>query len=177
MTTPRRTAEEFITFNFNGSAAVSLANTILKAGASGANLANSAGTIASQGHNLSSDNGNGFLTGTGDQLKMGRVGTPAKQWRPNSLLSGGSLAINMGDNALAPPMDQRGYGRNAVSDVGAFEFNGVAPPVQLLGAVSRMVHGAAGNFDVNLPLREPRALNAAAAERVMTTRWSSPFTA
>jgi hypothetical protein len=30
-------------------------------------------------------------------------------------------------NALAPPTDQRGYARNGVSDIGAFEFNGIAP--------------------------------------------------
>ena len=43
-------------------------------------------------------------------------------------LQSGSPAINRGDPA-APPQDQRGYGRLGVPDVGAFEFNGVAPSI------------------------------------------------
>ena len=45
----------------------------------------------------------------------------------------GSPAINRGDPA-APPQDQRGYGRVGVPDVGAFEFDGIAPAT--LGNIS-----------------------------------------
>jgi hypothetical protein len=38
-----------------------------------------------------------------------------------------STARDNGDDALAPPADQRGYGRNGVSDIGAFEFQGLLP--------------------------------------------------
>ena len=48
-------------------------------------------------------------------------------------LQTGSPAINRGDPA-APPQDQRGYGRLGVPDVGAFEFDGVAPST--LGNIS-----------------------------------------
>ena len=63
-----------------------------------------------------------------------------------------SPAINAGDNAFAPLTDQRGYGRNGVSDIGAFEFNGVPPPAPVpTGAVSRKLHNGTP-FDVPLPL-------------------------
>src|SRR5207249_3678596 len=51
-----------------GSASAELASTILKAGASGGNIVNFSGTVTSDGYNLASDGGGGFLTGTADQL-------------------------------------------------------------------------------------------------------------
>jgi hypothetical protein len=53
---------------FNGSAALEIGDTILMAGASGANIANSGGLVTSDGYNLSSDSGGGFLTAVGDQI-------------------------------------------------------------------------------------------------------------
>jgi hypothetical protein len=38
-----------------------------------------------------------------------------------------SPARDAGDNGFAPPGDQRGYARSGVSDIGAFEFNGIPP--------------------------------------------------
>ena len=70
---------------------------------------------------------------------------------PVSLLSS-SPAINAGNNALAPATDQRGFARNGVSDMGAFEFNGVPPPVPVVSAFLRKTHGSSGAFDLNLPL-------------------------
>ena len=52
---------------YNGSATATIGNTVLNAGASGGNLYN-AGMVSSLGYNLSSDNGGGLLTGTGDQI-------------------------------------------------------------------------------------------------------------
>ncbi len=48
--------------------ALQIGNTILNAGASGANITNNGGTVTSHGYNLSSDDGGGFLTGSGDQI-------------------------------------------------------------------------------------------------------------
>jgi hypothetical protein len=129
----------------SGIAAVILRNTIFLQGSAGANLVNDTatgggGTITSQGSNLSSDDagagdsGNGpggFLNAAGDirntdpkldvALKDngGRTDTVA-------LLSG-SPAINAGNDGLAPQVDQRGYLRAGISDIGAFEFDGSLP--------------------------------------------------
>jgi hypothetical protein len=42
-------------------------------------------------------------------------------------LLAGSQAIDMGDDTACPATDQRGFGRNGICDIGAFEFEGVAP--------------------------------------------------
>ena len=51
-----------------GSGALEIGNTVLKVGASGANIFNNGGTVTSHGYNLSSDDGGGFLTAIGDQI-------------------------------------------------------------------------------------------------------------
>src|SRR5947207_1252943 len=51
----------------NSAATLSIGNTVLKAGALGVNIVNT-GTGSSQGYNLSSDDGGGYLTGPEDQL-------------------------------------------------------------------------------------------------------------
>ena len=43
-------------------------STILKRGESGANILNDSGTVTSDGYNLSSDDGSGYLIGPGDQI-------------------------------------------------------------------------------------------------------------
>ena len=45
-----------------------IGNTILKAGAAGENIVNGIGFVISNGYNLSSDDGGGYLTGPGDQI-------------------------------------------------------------------------------------------------------------
>jgi hypothetical protein len=128
-------------FNFNGTANVILSNTILKTGSSGANLVNSGGTIQSNGHNLSSDNGGGFLTATGDQINtnpnLGGLAQNGGPTQTHALLTG-SPAINAGDDAFAPKLDQRGYLRVGVSDIGAFEFGG--SPLRITSIV-RLTNG------------------------------------
>lgn len=73
----------------------------------------------------------------------------------------GSVAIGAGDNTVATHspvhnLDQRGFVRvkasDPNSDVGAFEAGAVTPPgpVPLNSVVSRMTHGSAGPFDINL---------------------------
>ncbi len=95
--------------------------------------------MSSLGYNLSSDNGGGFLTATGDQINtdsmLGPLQDNGGSTFTHELLSG-SPAINAGDpnfdpNSFNPPMvyDQRGTGFNRVVngriDIGAYE---VQPP-------------------------------------------------
>jgi hypothetical protein len=108
-----------------------LGNTILKAGTSGANLANNSGTVISHGYNLSSDNGGGFLTAAGDQINtepmLGPLQDNGGPTATHALLTG-SPAINAGDPNFNPPplYDQRGPGYPRVIggriDIGSFEL-------------------------------------------------------
>jgi hypothetical protein len=92
----------------------------------------------SDGYNLigESDGSTGFTNG----VNHDQVGTAAAPVNPKlgSLQSNGgptdtfalltgSTAINAGNDATAPARDQRGYVRNGVSDIGAFEFGGTIP--------------------------------------------------
>ncbi len=47
-------------------------------------------------------------------------------------LSPGSPAINTADETYAPSKDQRGYCRQGIADIGAYEYNGPAPTYNLL---------------------------------------------
>ena len=120
---------------------VRLANTILRTGASGANLQSvGSAAIISQGHNLSNDAAggddstgpDGFLNATGDirntnpQLDPAGLANNGGPTKTVALLSD-SPAINLGDDLLAPLLDQRGLPRFGVSDIGAFEFHPPAP--------------------------------------------------
>lgn len=116
-----------------GSATLTLLATILQRGASGANLINFSGTITSLGHNLSNDNGGGFLTGPGDIISTEPLLGPLQNnggSTPTMSLLSGSPALNTGDDAVlgAPynlSTDQRGSGyprkAGAHVDIGAFE--------------------------------------------------------
>jgi len=51
---------------------------------------------------------------------------------PTLALSSGSVAINAGNSSAngsvsVPTNDQRGFGRNGITDIGAYEYDGVAP--------------------------------------------------
>jgi hypothetical protein len=118
-----------------GTATVTIGNTILKTGASGENILN-AGTITSHGYNLSSDNGGGLLTASGDQINIDPLLGPLQDngglTFTHALLPGSS-AIDAGDPNFTPPPDhdQRGtdFPRvfNGRVDIGAFEVQTVAP--------------------------------------------------
>jgi hypothetical protein len=113
-----------------------IGNTILKTGDSGENLySNGDGGVISLGYNLSNDNGNGFLTGPGDQVNIDPLLGPLQDNGGPSLthaLLPGSPAVNAGDPAFAPPpfFDQRGpdFARlvNGRIDIGSFEVQGPA---------------------------------------------------
>ena len=116
--------------------ALYIINTILNAGASGANIYNVNGRVISQGYNLSSDDGAGYLTGPGDQINtdplLGPLQDNGGPTFTHQLLNG-SLAINGGDPNFTPPplYDQRGPGFDRVVndglDIGSFEVQGPAP--------------------------------------------------
>jgi hypothetical protein len=121
----------------NGSA-LGIQDTLLNAGASGANIFNNSGTITSHGYNLSSDNGGGYLTGPGDQIntnpQLGPLQDNGGPTRTHRLFPG-SPAIDTGDPNFTPPpfYDQRGPGFDRVVngriDIGSFEVqNGKPPP-------------------------------------------------
>ncbi len=114
----------------SASAALQIENTILNAGASGPNIVNNGGTVTSDGYNLSSDDGGGYLTGPGDQINtdpmLGPLQDNGGPTFTHALLAG-SPAINTGDPNFTPPpiYDQRGnpFLRvfNGRLDTGSFE--------------------------------------------------------
>jgi hypothetical protein len=97
------------------------------------------GSFTSDGHNLIGQPGSssaGFTNGVNGDL----VGTNAAGLNPQfgaygnnggdtdtATLLASSMAINAGNDALAPVRDQRNYLRSGVSDIGAFEFGGAVP--------------------------------------------------
>jgi hypothetical protein len=118
---------------------VTLVNTVLKTGQSGTNIVNSlGGRLTSLGHNLSSDSAEGdtgtgpggLLNAAGDIRNMdpqlGMLANNGGVTQTHALLPW-SPAINSGDDARAPTVDQRGVSRVGVSDRGAFEFEIAIP--------------------------------------------------
>jgi hypothetical protein len=109
---------------------VEVSNTILNAGASGENIFNNGGTVTSDGYNLSSDDGGGYLTGPGDQINtdplLGPLQDNGGPTFTHALLPG-SPAIDAGDPNFSPPpfTDQRDchFDRvfNGRIDIGSFE--------------------------------------------------------
>jgi hypothetical protein len=109
---------------------VQISNTIIDGGASGENIFNSGGTVTSQGYNLSSDDGGGYLNGPGDQINtdplLGPLQDNGGPTFTHALLPG-SPAIDAGDPNFSPPPfnDQRGcpFDRvfNGRIDIGSFE--------------------------------------------------------
>ena len=114
-----------------------LGNTILKAGASGANIFNNGGSFITHGYNVCSDDGSGFLNGPGDQINTDPMLGPLQDNGGPTLthaLLPGSPAIDAGDPNFAPPpkYDQRGPGFvrvfNGRIDVGSFEVQPTPTP-------------------------------------------------
>jgi hypothetical protein len=107
-----------------------IGNSVLNAGASGTNIFNSGGTVTSHGYNVCSDDGGGFLNGSGDQINtdplLGPLQNNGGPTFTHELLKG-SPAIDAGDPNFTPPpyYDQRGPVffriRNGRIDVGSFE--------------------------------------------------------
>ena len=114
----------------NSYGVVEIGSTILKTGSSGPNIYNSFGVVTSHGYNVSDDDGNGFLTGSGDQINTDPLLGPLQDNGGHTLthaLLPGSPAIDTGDPNFTPPpfFDQRGPGFdrmvNGRIDKGSFE--------------------------------------------------------
>ena len=95
--------------------------------------AETGGSVISLGHNLDGGNrcgpsGPGDLSGVSPLL--GPLQDNGGPTFTHALLEG-SPGINVGDDNTAPETDQRGYGRNGVADIGAFEFDGIPPGIVL----------------------------------------------
>ena len=132
---------------FNLGATVKLKNTILAANTGTVELANdehidiwgfpSEGVTFSDGYNLVGSTSGLVFPGAGDQfnvtaaaLKLGPLQNNGGPTFTHALLCG-SAAINAGDNADAPPTDQRGFARivGGAIDIGAYEANHTAPTI------------------------------------------------
>jgi hypothetical protein len=134
---------------FAGMATLKIADSILNACIWGGNIANVGGVVKSAGYNLSSDGGNGILTGIGDQVDTDPLLDPSglqDNGGPTRTiaLQSGSPAIGKGKRnvyvTLASQTDQRGlprpmYDAGVVlptrgdgSDIGAFEVQTGMPP-------------------------------------------------
>jgi hypothetical protein len=127
----------------NNNATLVIGNTILKAGAApGVNIQNNSGTVTSQGYNLSSDNGAGFLTASGDQINtdpiLGALQNNGGPTFTHDLLTG-SPALDAGDPNFTPPpsTDQRGYARvfSGRVDIGSLEVQPTLP-ITISGTIS-----------------------------------------
>ena len=110
--------------------ALEIYNTLLNAGASGEDIFNNGGMVTSDGYNVSSDDGGGFLTGPGDQINIDPLLGPLQDNGGPTLTHlplPGSPVIDAGDPnfTLPPDRDQRGpcfyrvWGRRI--DVGSVE--------------------------------------------------------
>ena len=121
--------------NFNAPIVVTISHTIFNVSAGGHSFLNDFGTVSSDGYNVSSDDGGGYLNGPGDQINTNPLLGPLQDNGGPTLthaLLPGSPAINAGDpNFVGPPdYDQRGPNyyrvRSGRIDVGAFEVQ--TPP-------------------------------------------------
>ncbi len=158
-------------------ASLTVGNSIFNTKPPGANIsASGTSLVTSLGYNLSSDNFQGFLTAAGDQTNKDAILGPLKNNGGPTFTHApltGSPAIDQGKDFgpvgpayTATGVDQRGFTRPMTyndpsilppaggdrSDIGAVEL---APGVQPVSAVSRLVHGALGTFDIPLSLSGP----------------------
>jgi hypothetical protein len=113
-----------------GTATIQIRNTIVSGDGSRPNVfADVSGTFVSQGHNLSNDDGGGFLAGSGDLINtdpmLGPLQDNGGRTQTMALLVG-SPAFGAGDPTGAPDFDQRGPGFPRIVggtiDIGAFEL-------------------------------------------------------
>jgi hypothetical protein len=117
----------------DGFATLDIGNTILNAGASGANLVNDSGTITSTGYNLSSDSGGGFLTDPTDLVSTNALLEPlANNGGPtftHALMPCSPAVDAVPTNATCLATDQRGLARpqGPRCDIGAFELEAAEP--------------------------------------------------
>jgi len=146
-----------------------IGNTVMDAGVSSRNIAS---VVTSLGYNLSSDDGGGFLTATGDQINTDPMLGPLQDnggATPTHALLHCSPAIDKGKRdtipALAVDTDQRGFPRpvgvlfvaNASggdgSDIGAFEVQSTFEDVM-------MINRQQANLNFTKPTADGCSINA-----------------
>jgi hypothetical protein len=113
-----------------GQGIVQCRNTILSGSGTRPNLAaDTGGTFVSQGYNLSSDDGSGFLTGPGDLTNTDPLLGPLRDnggpTRTHALLAG-SPALTTGDPNELGNTDQRGVLRSGGVNIGAYQASATA---------------------------------------------------
>jgi predicted outer membrane repeat protein len=117
---------------FNGNLSTATVSNTIVANNTAATGTDVSGAFTSGGHNLIriTTGSTGFINGNnGDQVGIpAGLDTLKNNGGPTDTMAllSSSTAINNG-GANAPSADQRGYSRFGVSDIGAFEFNGIAP--------------------------------------------------
>src|SRR5882724_2920574 len=98
---------------YNFAASLEIGSTILHDSGSAANIGNNSGTVSSLGYNLSSDDGGGFLTATGDQINTDPLLGPLQDNGGTTFTHAplaGSPTIDKGKNFSTLATDQRGAG-------------------------------------------------------------------
>ena len=112
-------------------------NTIFNVSPGGHSIVSDFGSVTSNGYNISSDDGGGYLSGPGDQINTDPLLGPLQDNGGPTFthaLSPASPAINAGDpNFVGPPdYDQRGHDYDRVRggriDVGSFEVQNPPSP-------------------------------------------------
>ena len=139
-----------------GQATIEIFDSIIAGDGSTPNLfANGSGTFISDGHNLSNDDGSGFLTGPGDLTNtdplLGPLQDNGGPTQTMALLPG-SPAVAAGDPTGAPVYDQRGPGFprivDGTIDIGAFQTQIGAATQLVVSAPSSVTAGSP--FDVTV---------------------------
>jgi hypothetical protein len=126
-----RTGSQLYSGTFGtGMATIQFRNTIISGDGSRPNLfVGAGGTFISQGYNLSSDDGSGFLTGDGDFTNTDPMLGPLRDnggpTKTMALLAG-SPALNAGDPAQLGVADQRGVARCGGVNIGAYQASASA---------------------------------------------------
>lgn len=122
---------------FDAEGIVAIKNTIVAANTPADLAVGTSADIESGGFNLFGSTNAPIAVGTSDQfnitaamLKIGPLQNNGGPTFTHALLCG-SPAINAGDNAGAPPTDQRGFPRivGGTIDIGSFEFSDTPPAV------------------------------------------------
>ncbi len=119
----------------NGSGTLTLINTIVADSSGGTN---GVGTITDGGNNISSDLSCNFTSLGSLNNTDPRLGPLADNGGPTLTMAllQNSPAIDVGNNAVSPPTDQRGFARFGATDIGAFEMT---PPIIL--STARLPNG------------------------------------
>ncbi|MFB3887637.1 MAG: DUF4347 domain-containing protein, partial [Thermodesulfobacteriota bacterium] len=128
-------------------------------------LVNAGNALDSQDYNIDSD-GTAGLSGSNDQSGtilspldplIGPLQDNGGQTRTHALLTG-SPAIDPAGLSGAPPLDQRGYTRDATPDIGAYEFNaGSSNQAPTLTSFAGPLDTTAEDTEVEITLAELKA--------------------